>query len=283
MSNNQTSPSVTVHTDYHVLRYIPQVVEEPEIPLTEREKKMIVELDFPTLAGIYAKAFESLLEPGETKDDLIQEAWIRLPIFLKKYDKAYLTKSEQRLVKKDMHELIKKFRGFLKIHSQFYSKKTFDSAAEAEDTKYIRGENHEVIVNQNYLDDLHSITSGNLLKEEFIRIRRELWSQLPATPSITSKKYKPKTNDKRNCLQYIVDMKDEGSVSGTITLAMRTFGWDRATQIQALEIIERYNDVLWERTNFITSLPHSNWASDWLEALEDRTFAALVKGDKKVA
>jgi hypothetical protein len=264
---------ISVHTDYSILRYSPNSLKVvPKKPLTKKEQRLIFELDFPELAKIYARAFSNLLSAGETPDDLVQEAYLKLPDYFARYDKAFLTPSQR----KDINQLRSAFKGWFNITAKFYRDKTYEKLKLYRDTKYGNGKRQAFVMTEKGFDSLQSISSDEMLKQEFLKVRRKLWSQLPEGPKSSFQK-DPKCSN----LQVIVDMKDSDATIGTLHFQFGQFGWTRDERIEALQIIEKYYDQLWEETHYLTGQEHSNWASDWLDAIENGSETSFIKSQHK--
>ncbi len=266
----------TVRTDCTFERYIPSVLklkEIPKKPLSKKEQKLIFELDFPSLAKAYAKAFSDLLSGGETLDDLVQEAYFRLPVFFARYDKSRRLTAKQR---KDFDLVRLDFFSFFSFTAKLYHDKTWDHIKNHENTKYRKGVNQVLRMSPNQFEALHCVTNDKLIQDRFLEIRTKLWINLPAGPDTFLKKEKGCNN-----IQSIVNMRDSGATIATIRYLFLQFKWTKEQQVEALGIIERYYDQLWEETKLISGQPFSNWASDWLEAISASTESAFINANNK--
>lgn len=274
---------ILVHTDYDVQRYIPDIADLkklPEEPLTEEERKRIFELDFPMLSQIYARVYSRarLLSAGETSDDLIQEAYERLPVFFARYDRSRKLTPAQA---KNFKSIRRDFKRFYHITVRDYRDKTLDNIKSYRQTKYAHGKNQTLIMPETFFESLHCTDFDKLTHQRFLNIRRELWAKLPPEPANMSEDYKLGLKDERNPLQRIVDMKDDGVTIGSIRFEFGRYGWNKEQRLEALETIEKYLDTLWEKTHHMTGQVHENWASDWLEAIAESNETSFIKANNK--
>lgn len=266
-----------IHTDYSITRYSPdleRIKVVPKNPLTDKEKEIILKEDFPALSKIYARAFAKLASAGETPEDLMQETFFKLPVYFARYDKQFL----QPTHRKNINSIRRHFMWWFNLTARQYRDKTFENLTKYRDTKYGSGKNQRMLMSVANFEALHSVSNEEILRQNFKEIRGELWKALKDITVPVSRYEKDKDC---NNIQTIIDMRDGGATIATIRFQFSQFGWNKDEQKEVLLIIEKYLDTLWERTHHFTGQEHSNWASDWLEAIESRKEAEYMKSQNK--